>query len=136
MARLNSYLNFNDQCREAMNFYKDCLGGELTFTTIGESPMASQMPPSMKDAILHASLTIGNNMLMGSDMRRKQVTESDGISLCLNCDSGEEITEFYNNISKGGTVKEPLNEMPGGAKIGVVTDKYGKSWMFYYDANA
>ena len=136
MARLNSYLNFNDQCREAMNFYKDCLGGELFFTTVGESPMASQMPPSMKDAILHASLTIGSNMLMGSDMRSKPVTDSDGISLCLNCESEEEINKFYDNISKGGTVKEALNEMPDGAKIGVVTDKYGKGWMFYYDTNA
>lgn len=136
MARLNSYLNFNDNCREAMNFYKDCLGGELTIITVGESPMASMMPPSYKDAILHSSLTIGDNMLMGSDMRRKLLTDGDTVTLCLNCESEEELTKFYNNLSAGGSIKEPLGDMPDGAKIGVVTDKYGKNWMFYYDKNA
>ena len=136
MARLNSYLNFNDNCKEAMNFYKDCLGGELTFITVGESPMAVQMPASMKDAILHASLTIGDNMLMGSDMRRKQLTDGDTVSLCLNCTSEDEQNKFYKNLSAGGVIDEPLGEMPGGAKIGVITDKFNKRWMLYFDKNS
>jgi PhnB protein len=136
MARVNPYLNFNDNCREAMNFYKDCLGGELTLQTVGESPMAAQMPPGMKDAILHASLTIGDTMIMGSDMRRKQLTDGDTVSLCINCTSDEEMKSFFTNLSAGGTIREPISEMPGGAKIAALTDKYGKLWMFYYDKNA
>ncbi|MEO8568785.1 MAG: VOC family protein [Ginsengibacter sp.] len=135
MARLNSYLTFTDNCREAMNFYKDCLGGELTFMTVGESPMASMMPASYKDSILHSSLTIGGNMLMGSDMRKSTPIDGDTITLCLNCESEEELTKFYNNLSAGGTIKEPLGEMPDGAKIGALKDKYNKSWMFYYNKN-
>ncbi len=135
MARLNSYLTFNDNCREAMNFYKDCLGGELTIITVGESPMASMMPPSYKDSILHASLTIGNNMLMGSDMRKGPITDGNTVSLCLNCESEEEITKFYNNLLAGGSIKEALGDMPDGAKIGVVADKYNKIWTFYYNKN-
>ena len=135
MARLNSYLNFNDNCKEAMNFYKDCLGGELTFITVGESPMASQMPASMHDAILHASLIIGDNMLMGSDMRRKPVADGDGISLCLNCTSEDEQNKFYKNLAAEGVIEEPLGEMPGGAKIAVITDKFSKRWMLYFDKN-
>ena len=47
MAQLNPYLNFNNNCREAMSFYKDCLGGELVLQTVGEMPaMAAQMPPA------------------------------------------------------------------------------------------
>ena len=49
MARLNPYLNFDNNCREAMNFYKECLGGELTLQTIGESPLCDKMPPQMKE---------------------------------------------------------------------------------------
>ena len=136
MARINPYLNFNDNCREAMNFYKDCLGGELTIMTAGESPMAGQMPPSMKDSIFHASLKIGDNMLMGSDMRRKQLTDGDTVSLCLNCTSEDEQSKFFKNLSAGGTINEPPGEMPGGAKIGNLTDKFGKLWMLYFDKNS
>ena len=136
MARINPYLNFNDNCREAMNFYKDCLGGELTITTVGESPMAAQMPPNMKDSILHASLKIGDNMLMGSDMRRKQLTDGDTVSLSLNCTSEDEQDKFFKNLSAGGTINEPLGEMPGGARIGNLTDKFGKHWVLYFDKNS
>lgn len=133
MARLNSYLTFNDNCREAMNFYKDCLGGELTLMTVDESPMASMMPASYKDSILHSSLTIGTNMVMGSDMRRGELNDGNTMALCLNCESEEELTKFYNNLGTGGTILEPLGDMPDGAKIGVVRDKYAKNWMFYYN---
>ncbi|MEP6584460.1 MAG: VOC family protein [Ginsengibacter sp.] len=133
MARLNSYLTFNDNCREAMNFYKDCLGGELTFMTVGESLMASMMPASYKDSILHSSLTIGSNMLMASDMRRGPLTDGDTITLCLNCESEEELKKFYDNLSVGGSITEPLGDMPDGAKIGALRDKYNKAWMFYYN---
>lgn len=136
MTRINPYLNFNDNCREAMNFYKGCLGGELTLTTVAESPMVCQMPPEMKDAILHSSLLIGDYyMIMGSDMRRKQLTDGDTVTLCINCASEDELNRFYNNLSAGGNINEPIGEMPGGAKIGTLTDKFGKQWMFYYDKN-
>jgi PhnB protein len=136
MARINPYLNFNDNCREAMNFYKDCIGGELTIITVGESPMAAQMPPGMKDSILHSSLRIGDNMIMGSDMRRKQLTDGDTVTICINCTSGDEQNKFYKNLSAGGTINEPLGEMPGGAVIGNLTDKFGKHWMMYFDKNS
>ena len=136
ITRINPYLNFNDNCREAMNFYKDCLGGELTITTVGESPMAAQMPPAMKDSVLHASLQIGDYMVMGSDMRRKRLTDGDSVSLCINCTSGDEQDRFFKNLSAGGTINEPLAEMPGGAIVGALTDKFGKQWMLYFDKNS
>lgn len=55
MTQINSYLTFNGNCREAMTFYQECLGGELFMQTIGESPMAEQMPLPMKESILHAT---------------------------------------------------------------------------------
>lgn len=136
MTRINPYLNFNGNCREAMNFYRDCLGGELTLTTVAESPMAAQLPAEMKDSILHSSLQIGDYyMIMGSDIRRKQLTDGDTVTLCINCGSEDELYRFYKNLSADGIIDEPLGEMPGGAKIGVLTDKLGKRWMFYYDKN-
>ena len=64
MGKLNPYLNFDNNCREAMNFYKDCIGGELVFQKVSESPlMAAQMPPEFKDHILHSSLTSGKQWI-------------------------------------------------------------------------
>jgi PhnB protein len=64
MAQLNPYLNFDGNCREAMNFYKDCLGGELSIQKVSESPMmADQMPSQMRDSVLHSSLTSDNIIL-------------------------------------------------------------------------
>jgi len=68
MTQINSYLTFNGNCREAMHFYKDCLGGELNLQTIGQSPMADKMPAQMKEYILHATLIKDAMVLMGSEV--------------------------------------------------------------------
>jgi uncharacterized glyoxalase superfamily protein PhnB len=64
MTQLNAYLRFYGNCREAMTFYQACLGGELWLQTFGESPMAGEMPPAMKDNVLHSSLTKDSLVLM------------------------------------------------------------------------
>ena len=53
MAQLNPYLTFNGNCRQAMEFYKACLGGELSLTTVGDSPMKDQMPAEAQNAVMH-----------------------------------------------------------------------------------
>ena len=72
MTTINSYLTFNCNCREGMDFYKNCLGGELAVQTIGESPMANKMPVQMKEYILLATLTNGDLVLMATDMVGEQ----------------------------------------------------------------
>ncbi|HYE55226.1 MAG TPA: hypothetical protein VD996_10295 [Chitinophagaceae bacterium] len=56
MTQINAYLGFNGECREAMKFYQQIFGGELTFQTIGESPMCDQLPAQDRDNIMHSSL--------------------------------------------------------------------------------
>ncbi len=135
MAKINCYLSFNN-CREAMTFYKDCLGGELYFQTVGESPeMAAQMPPEMKDDILHSTLTSGDLVIMASDLSRTKMMDGNTVSLAVMCTSEEEINSFFTKLSEGGVITEPLMNAPWGAIFGSVTDKYGKQWMFNYDKN-
>ena len=99
MARLNPYLNFDNNCREAMNFYKDCLGGELVLQTVGEMPaMAAQMPPQMKDSILHSSLTSGDMVIMASDLSREKRIEGNTVHLCINCTSEDELNSLFQNF--------------------------------------
>lgn len=131
MAHLNPYLNFDTNCREAMNFYKECLGGELFLQTVSELPaMAAQMPPQMKDSILHSSLTSGDIVIMASDLSREKRIEGNTVHLCINCNSENELNSFFSKLSAGGKVTEPIADMPWGAKYGALTDKYGKHWIF------
>ena len=133
MPQLNPYLSFEGNCREAMNFYKECLGGELTIQTVGEMPeMAAHMPPEMRDHILHSTLVSGGIVIMGSDLNREKHLEGNTVHLCINCDSETEQDKFFNGLSKGGTITEELSDMPWGGRYGALTDKFGKYWIFNY----
>ena len=137
MTQINSYLTFNGNCREAMNFYKDCLGGELTFQTIGESPLADKMPAAMKECILHATLTKESLILMGSDMVGEQgLVKGNAVSLAINCSSDEEIQSFYEKLSVGGNKDHALEESFWGASFGDLTDKYGNHWLLNFEKSS
>ena len=133
MAQLNPYLNFENNCREAMNFYKDCMGGELYIQTVGEMPeMAAQMPPEMKDNVMHACLNSGDVTIMASDLCGQKRVEGNTVQLCLNCGSDDELNTLFAKLSEGGKVTEPLADMPWGGRYGSLTDKYEKQWVFNY----
>lgn len=133
MTQINAYLHFNGNCREAMTFYKQCLGGELKMQTVGESPMAGQMPAVAQKQILHALLKNDGITLMGSDMMGPEgVTKGIAISLTLVCSSKNEIENFFPKLSAGGKVTHALKEEFFGT-YGDLTDTYGINWMFNYE---
>lgn len=68
MKKITPYLSFNGQCRDAMEFYRECLGGELHLQTVGDSPLSDTMPEAMKNTIVHALLRIRDLEIMGSDL--------------------------------------------------------------------
>jgi PhnB protein len=134
MTRINSYLTFNGNCREAMNFYKECLGGKLSFQTIGDSPLSEKMPQKMKDCILHSTLIKKNLVLMGSDMVGEEgLIKGNAVSLSLDCSNEKEIKTFYANLSKGGKASHPLEISFWGALFGDLIDKYGNHWLLHFD---
>ena len=134
MTNINAYVGFNGECRKAMEFYKECLGGELFFQTVGSSPMAAQCAPGMKDHILHCSLSKGSLVLMATDMVGPQgYIKGTNMSLSLNCSSEEEINTFFTKLSAGGKVMDPLKEQFWGAIFGALTDQFGINWMLNFD---
>ncbi|MEO6254329.1 MAG: VOC family protein [Ferruginibacter sp.] len=134
MTQINAYLTFSGNCNEAMNFYKESLGGELTLQTIRESPLADKMPAQMKDCILHATLTKGNLVLMGSDMvSEKGLIKGNAVSMAITCNSDEEIRTVYEKLSAGGLKDHLLEETFWGATFGDLTDKYGNHWLLNYE---
>jgi len=133
MTQINAYLGFNGNCREAMTFYQECLGGELTLQTVAESPLADQMPAESGKDILHSTLTKGDLVLMATDMRRGERVNGNTISLALLCSSEEEINSFFSRLSAGGQVIEPLGPQFWGGTFGVLTDKFDRNWMLNYE---
>ncbi|HTF04915.1 MAG TPA: VOC family protein [Bacteroidia bacterium] len=130
MTTIHSYLTFSGNCREAMSFYKECLGGELIFQTIGESPLSEKMPKQMKEYILHATLTNGSLVLMGSDMVPESgLKKGNAVSLSLQCSSEEEIRRCYKKLAAGGHEDHELEVSFWGALFGDLTDKYGNHWL-------
>lgn len=136
MAQIRSYLTFAGNCRDAMQFYRDCLGGELTFQTIGESPLAGAMPAEMRDCILHSTLTRGDMVLMASDMVADDgLQKGNAVSLMLDCDSEEDIRMRYARLADGGEATHPIEVSFWGALFGDLTDRFGNRWLLHYDGN-
>jgi len=134
MKQINSYFSFHGNCREAMIFYKECLGGELTFQTIGESPMADKIPKELKECILHSTLTNEGFVIMGSDMTPETgLIKGNAVSLMLNCSSEADIRMSFQKLSDGGTVKHPLENTFWNALFGDLTDKFGNNWILNFD---
>ena len=126
-SRLNPYISFGDDARQAMEFYKDVFGGTLTTSTFGE--YGSQGPEA--DQIMHAQLeTDAGFTLMAADtppgMER---TVGNNITVSLSGDDSDELRGYWKKLSDGGTVTMPLEKQMWGDEFGQCVDKFGVAWM-------
>jgi PhnB protein len=133
MAQLNVYLTFNGNCREAMEFYHSCFGGDLEMHNFGETEDGST--PEDKGRVMHANIKSGEFIIMASDNGSNYPAVSTGssITLSLNCTSEAEIDSLFAKVSAGGNVTMPLANTFWGAKFGMFIDKFGMPWMMNYD---
>ena len=127
MPQLSPYLKFNGNCRQALEFYKSVLGGELSLQAIGDSPAAGQFPPVMKNSILHGSLATDDLTIFGTDVAGPKVTHGNNVFLCLVCKNKEEIETLFSKLSEGGKVTTPLRQEFFGT-YGDFPDKFGINW--------
>jgi len=138
-TQINAYLTFKNNCEEAMTFYQECLGGELTLNRIKGSAMESQFPPEQRDLIMHANLVKDRLSLMGSDMfctgETANLEHGNAMALSLHCSSEEEIKTFFSKLSAGGQITDPLKDQFWGALFGMLTDKFGVKWLLNFEKN-
>jgi len=128
VTTVNPYLTFTGNCREAMTFYKEALGGELDVMTFEGAPV--DVPEEHKNNVMHASLKFGDALIMASDsMPEQQVNNGNSVYISIASSDVEEGRRFFNNLSDGGTILMPFEKTFWGAIFGMFTDKYGMNWM-------
>ena len=127
--KLNPYLTFNGQCKEAFTFYQEVLGGEIAaMMTYAETPMADQTPPEMRGKIIHARLLFGDNVLMASDAH-DAYEPVKGISVALNIEDVSEAERVCHALAAGGSTTMPFQETFWAKGFGMLTDRFGTPWM-------
>ncbi len=128
-ARLNAYLNFKDNSREAMEFYQTVFGGKLEINTFKEFGMSQD--PSEDDKVMHSQLEADNGIIfMGSDTPDSmEFTPGTNMVMALNGDDESTLRGYWDKLSEGGMVTMPLENAPWGDTFGMLVDKYGVSWM-------
>ena len=128
---LNPYISFNDNSEEVLNFYKSVLGGEVTISRFSEFANESMpVAEEHKNLVMHGVLKTDGFQLMVADSAPVGGTKvGDNISISLSGDDEAKLTRYYEGLSAGGTIKEPLAKAPWGDSFGMFTDKFGIHWL-------
>jgi|ERR1017187_486069 PhnB protein len=129
--QLNAYLYFNGQCEEAFKFYEQLLGGkiEAMFPHAG-TPAEQYVPPEWRDKIMHARLTVGGSVLMGSDAPPGHYHEaSKGFSVNIGLQEPEEAERIFHALAENGKVNMPIEKTFWAERFGMLVDRFGIPWM-------
>jgi PhnB protein len=131
--RVEPYLTFDGRCEEAIEFYKSALGAEVTmlmrFKDSPESHPPGMVPPGAENKVMHASLRIGDSTVMASDGRCLGRPNFDGISLSLSVSNDAQAERLFAALANGGKVSMPLAKTFFSSRFGMVSDRFGVSWM-------
>ena len=128
-VRLNPYISFQDNARQAMEFYHSVFGGELTVNTYADFHASED--PAEKDNLMHAMLVTDNGLvIMGADTPHAiPFSPPAGVSISLSGDDDGALRGYWDKLSGNGTVVMPLEQAPWGDTFGMCIDQFGVSWM-------
>ena len=127
---INPYLNFDGNCAEAFKFYEKTLGGRIEFMmTFGQSPMASETPPELRDKVMHVCMSVGGAQLMASDAFGGKYEKPTGLWVSLHPTEPAEAERIFKVLADKGTVVMPLEKTFWALRFGMVTDRFGTPWM-------
>ena len=129
--QVNVYLHFDGQCRAAFQFYEKALGARTgPMTTYGNSPAAGQVSPDLRDKIMHATLTVGDQIIMGSDAPHEHARPPEGFEVSLSVTDPAEAEKLFNGLSENARViVMPMQQTFWSAKFGMLVDQFGIPWM-------
>jgi PhnB protein len=133
--QLNPYLFFNGNCADAFKFYEKCLGGKIvTMMTHEGTPAAEQVPANWREKIIHARLTVGDQVLMGSDAPPDRYAPMKGFGVSFAADSPADAERIFRALSEKGAVGMPMQQTFFAVRFGMVVDQFGTPWMITCEA--
>ncbi len=129
MTKFNPYINFKDNARGVMEFYKTVFGGKLDMTTFKAGGVPCD--PSEENNIMHAVLDTDNGMtIMAADTPSgMKYHPGTNISMSLSGENEDELKGYWEKLSAGAKVEQPLAKAPWGDTFGMLTDKFGIHWL-------
>lgn len=132
--QVQPYLSFDGRCEEALEFYRRALGAEVTMLLrFKDSPDPGACPPAPggADKVMHAAFRIGETTLLASDGMCSGRPSFAGFSLSLTAADDAEAERRFAALAEGGEVQMPLARTFFASSFGMVTDRFGVSWMIY-----
>ena len=128
--QMSVYLSFRGECEAAFKFYEECLDAKLgaIFRYAGTS-MADQVPADWQNKVMHGSLVIGEQVVMGGDVAPDRYEKPQGFSLSLQIQTTTQAERIFHLLAKDGTVVMPLEKTFWAARFGVLVDRFGIPWL-------
>jgi PhnB protein len=128
--QVQPYLQFDGSCEEAIEFYKSALGAKVDMMMrFKDNPNPGMNPEGCEEKVMHASFRVGDSTIMASDGYCKGKPDFEGFSLTITAQNKSEADRLFNALGKGGQVQMPLAETFFSPRFGMVTDRFGVSWM-------
>ncbi|HKU67561.1 MAG TPA: VOC family protein [Candidatus Baltobacteraceae bacterium] len=129
--QLEPYIFFYGRCEEALEFYKNAIGGTFELNRFEGTPMAEQVPANARNKIMHASFKGDGFSFMASDGDLSKTVNPDegNVSLSLGIDDAAQAQRVFNSLADGGEVAMPFADAFWGGKFGIVVDRFGTEWM-------
>lgn len=130
--QVQPYLFFEGRCEEAALFYEGALGAKIeALMRFKDSPDPGMCPGSDGNKIMHMNLRIGDQTVMASDGRCEGRSSFQGFALSLNVNTEAEADRLFTALADGGQVQMPLTKTFYSPRFGMVSDRFGVSWMIY-----
>lgn len=141
MAKLNPYLNFDGTAEEAFKLYRSVFGGEFQggVMRMGDAPGTENLSDDEKKRVMHVSLPIGSDVLMGSDIvpsMGHKLNQGNNYYVSVTPSSREEADRIFAALSEGGKIEMPMADQFWGDYFGSLVDKFGIRWMVNFAAQS
>ena len=129
-VKISPYLNFQGNCAEALAFYEDVFHGKVLFMqSFGDSPMSGDVPDNWQNATMHATLQIGDQLIMASDAPGDRYKKPQGFAVSYATTDVAAAERIFAALTAGGAVEMDLQETFWAERFGMVTDRFGTPWM-------
>ena len=128
--QVSPYLSFKGDCEDAFKFYERTLGAKIEgLFRYGGSPMSEMVGADWAEKVMHGSIRIDDQVIMGADMAGENYQAPQGVSLSLHMKSAEESEALFAALSEGGQVTLPIQQTFWAERFGMLVDRFGVPWM-------